>query len=128
MVSRKIVIDAAVKATKYISKEVVHGLADHGTKAVVKDFEVKAKKKVSIPSAAISYYHRNYEEVKRELEAYGFENITLLERKDLMTGVLTPKGAIEEISIDGKANFRKNAKFRSDARVVIIYHELREWS
>ena len=66
MVSRKIVIDAAVKATKYISKEVVHGLADHGTKAVVKDFEVKAKKKVSIPSAAISYYHRNYEEVKRE--------------------------------------------------------------
>ena len=64
-------------------------------------------------------------EVKAELEAYGFTNIALVERKDLMMGLLTKAGAIEEISIEGKADFKKNTKYRSDARVVIIYHTFR---
>lgn len=77
---------------------------------------------IRVPSAASEYYRKNYEDVFDEFEAYGFKDIVLLEQKDLKVGLFTKEGSIEKISIDGKADFKKNAKFRKDARVVIIYH------
>ncbi len=121
----KAAVGAGVKIAGDVAVKVIDGFAKHGTDAVVKQVTEKKKTTVRIPSAALDYYHRNYEEVKAELEAYGFTNIALVERKDLMMGLLTKAGAIEEISIEGKADFKKNTKYRSDARVVIIYHTFR---
>lgn len=123
-VKGKVVKTVAVNAGKValkVADTFANNLGAKGADAVVGKLESK-KTMVRIPSGAEFYYHRNYDEVKRELEAYGFTNITLVERKDLVIGLMNRNGSIEEISIDGKANFKKNAKFSSDARVVIIYH------
>lgn len=119
---KTIVVKTALQLGEKVALKAVDGLTKHGTNAVVKQLEQKKKQTIHIPSAAVSYYHRNYEEVKAELGAYGFTNIIGVERKDLVVGLLTKAGAIEEISINGKADFKKNSKFSSDARVVIIYH------
>ena len=119
---KTIVVKTALQLGEKIALKAVDALTKHGTNAVVNQLEKKKKQTIHIPSAAVSYYHRNYEEVKAELSAYGFTNIVGVERKDLVVGVLTRVGAIEEISINGKADFKKNSKFSSDARVVIIYH------
>lgn len=119
---KTIVVKTALQLGEKVALKAVDGLTKHGTNAVVRQLEKKKKQTIHIPSAAVSYYHRNYEEVKAELSAYGFTNIIGVERKDLVVGVLTKAGAIEEISINGKADFKKNSKFSSDARVVIIYH------
>lgn len=118
----KAVAAAGVKIVGDVAVKAIDSFAKHGTNAVAKQVTEKKKTTVRIPSGAVEYFHRDYQEVKTELEAYGFTNITLVERKDLMMGLLTKAGAIEEISIDGKADFKKNTKYRSDARVVIIYH------
>lgn len=119
-------IKSAVDVAGKVAIQAVDSFTKHGTNAVVKQINMKKKSTVRIPVGAEAYYHRNFKEVNSELTAYGFTNITLVERKDLVMGLLTKEGAIEEISIDGKADFKKNAKFRSDVRVVIIYHAFRE--
>ncbi|MDD7282054.1 hypothetical protein [Floccifex sp.] len=82
-------------------------------------------KRIRVPSDASQYYHRNYEEVFDEFEAYGFKDIVLLEQKDLTFGVFVHDGAVEQVSIDGKANFKQNQRFDENSRVVIIYHTFR---
>ena len=123
---KTIVIKTALQVGEKIALKAVDGLTKHGTEAVVRQMDKKKKRTIHIPSAAENFYHRNYEEVKAELSAYGFTNIVTVERKDLVMGLLTREGAIEEISINGKANFKKNAKFSSDVRVVIVYHTFRK--
>ena len=39
---------------------------------------------------------------------------------------LTKPDSIEEISINGKADFQKNQRFSSDSRIVIIYHSFKD--
>ena len=122
---KTIVVKTALQLGEKVALKAVDGITKHGTDAVVKQMEKKKKQTIHIPSSAQSYYHRNCEEVKAELSAYGFTNIITVERKDLVVGVITRVGAIEEITINGKADFKKNSKFSSDARVVIIYHTLK---
>lgn len=101
----KAIFAAGTKIAGDIAIKAVDGFAKHGTDAVVKQITAKKKYTVRIPSGAEEYYHRNYKNVNSELTAYGFTNIVLLERKDLMMGILTKAGAVEEISIDGRADF-----------------------
>ena len=77
---------------------------------------------IRIPFSAQDYYRKNYEQVFDEMEAYGFKDIVLLEQKDLRMGLLTRQGSVESISIDGKADFKKNQRFKETARVIITYH------
>ena len=77
---------------------------------------------IRIPFSAQDYYRKNYEQVFDEMEAYGFKEIVLLEQKDLRMGLLTRQGSVESISIDGKADFKKNQRFKETARVIITYH------
>ena len=80
---------------------------------------------VFTPESSESFVGQNYEEVRAKLCAYGFTNITLLEKKDLILGLLTRVGSVEEVSINGKSKFRKKAKFHYNSRVVIVYHSYR---
>lgn len=124
-VKKKMIETAVTTGAKMIGDvmlNAVDSFTKQGTDAVVRQVEKRSKTFVRIPSAAQTYYHRDYKEVKEELLAYGFTNVILVERKDLVTGLITKEGAIEEISIDGRADFKSKAKFHSDARVVIIYH------
>lgn len=83
---------------------------------------------VKVPKSADSFIDLSYEEVEEELRAHGFVNIVLFAKKDLIKGWMTKVGAVEEVSIAGKTNFRKGQKFPADSRIVITYHALRRSS
>lgn len=68
------------------------------------------------------YYRKNYQDVVAEFQACGFANVSVLPIKDLINGWIIKDGSVETISINGKENFKKKAKFKPDATVVIKYH------
>lgn len=111
------ILKTVVKAS--VAKSVIRTAGDVATKGIVAINEQQKKCKVHVPKNAESYRGNNYLTVAKELEAYGFENIGYLEKKKEL---FTKHGEIAEISIDGKTNFRKNASFNSNVRVVITYY------
>lgn len=72
------------------------------------------------------FFNENVTSVKAEIAAYGFTNVVTIPIKDLRTGWLTKDGAVESVSINGKTDFKKKAKFPPDAAVVIKYHTFRD--
>lgn len=84
------------------------------------------KKYAFVPFSSDEYFSRNYKDIMEELSAYGFANIALLQKRDLIKGWITKDGEVEKIVINGKEKFRKNAKFEQDARVVITYHTFKK--
>lgn len=86
----------------------------------------KALEKISIPRSSEDYHGMNFEDIQAELKAYGFTNIALLQKKDLIKGWLTKDGEVESVTIGGKDRFRKKAKFSSNERIVITYHTFRD--
>lgn len=116
----KIPVDLAKNAVKIVANQVAEAVAKEGANVIVNKAIIN--KSIRIPSAAQDYVNRNYLEVIEELKAYGFTNIATVERKDLIVGLLTKNGSIAEISINGKADFKKNSKHQANSRVVIIYH------
>lgn len=78
--------------------------------------------KIAVPRSSEDYCSMNYEDVQAELSAYGFTNIAVLPKKDLIKGWLTKNGEVESVAISGKTDFRKKAKFMPGERVVITYH------
>ena len=113
------------KMVKVVAIKAAENVAVHSVDNITKYMETREITHIKVPASAEDYINRNYEEVKNELCAYGFNNIAFIQKKDLIIGWLTKDGAVKEISINGKSNFRKKAKFRSDSRIVIVYHTFR---
>lgn len=80
---------------------------------------------IKLPKSVDTYIGRKFTDVEEEFRAYGFTNIALLPKKDLIKGWMTKDGAVEEISIAGKTNFKKGQRYLSDHRIVITYHTFR---
>ena len=78
-----------------------------------------------VPTDADDYIGEDRDTAFFELKAYGFENIVLLPKKDLVTGWLNKDGEIISVKINGKSNFKKNAKFPAMSRITIEYHTFR---
>ena len=76
---------------------------------------------VLTPSSSRSFHGSNFEQVVRELESAGFTNIELVRQEDLTLGILARDGSVSRITINGVANFSRNARFRYDAHVIITY-------
>lgn len=114
-VAKKALIDAAGEAVSKTASAVIEST----------DSTVSTNGLVKLPRSADDYCGQNYEEVEEELQAYGFKNIALLQKKDLLNGWMVKDGTVKEISISGKANFKKGQRFSSMARVVITYHTFR---
>jgi hypothetical protein len=122
------ILDTLVKTTA--KKTLIKTAGDVAVKTAVSVMDYKnnhpnASVFITAPTSAEDYVGQNVENVREELSAYGFVNIALLEKKDLIKGWLTKVGTVEEVSINGKTNFKKKTKFRPDDRVVIVYHTFR---
>ena len=78
-----------------------------------------------VPKSANDFIGCDYEEVIKELQAYGFEDFHLHEKKDLSNNWFSRSDhhRITEITIEGMDDFKKRTAFRMGARVVITYHE-----
>ena len=120
------VIDGAIKAVDATQKAIT-GVSDfidnHKVKAAA---EEKEKGIIRLAKAASEYADMKYFDVEAELRAYGFIDITLLPRKDLGKVFRKKKkdGTVMEISIGGRNKFGEKSKFKSDDKVIIIYHSL----
>jgi hypothetical protein len=64
----------------------------------------------------------NYQTVISELEETGFTNIETKVLDDLITGLLTKDGEIEQVEINGDTEFSANDSFQKDSKIVITYH------
>lgn len=81
-----------------------------------------SENEVCLMSGAESYQGENYLLVVQEMQAMGFTNITIITKKDLITGLITKPGTVSRISIGGNPDFVKNDIFAKDSAVIIEYH------
>lgn len=81
---------------------------------------------VAVPLSASDMKDRQYEDVVTKFKNAGFQNVHTSPMNDLIIGVFNKNGAVEEVTIDGKNNFRKNSRYEPDAYVVIKYHSFDE--
>ena len=64
----------------------------------------------------------DYEDAKLLFISEGFEYVQLVNKHDLIVGLLKKEGKVESISINGETNFSKGSWFPPDAIVKITYH------
>ncbi len=116
-VAKKVLIDTAVNAAvKTIGAAVYYNSKN----------ERVDSKTIRVPNYSGHYFGMNYRDAQDELVAYGFTNITLLPKKDLIKGWIKKDGAVEEIAINGKTEFKEKSKFPANAHVVIAYHTFKD--
>lgn len=115
-VAKKVLIDTTVNA----AVKTIGAVADYNSKRVYTE-----SKTIKVPNSSDYYMGKNYHDVQDELTAYGFTNIVLLPKRDLIKGWLTKDGAVEVVSINGKTDFKRERKFPADVRIVITYHTFR---
>lgn len=103
---------------------IVKSVAVNATIEVVDNVMKNQQAKTYIYTIEDSYYYsqKNYLDVKKELEACGFTNISLLPIRDLIKGWFVKDGSVEKVIINGKDSFKKKAKFERNVPVVIRYH------
>ncbi len=116
-VAKKVMIDTAVNA----AVKTVGAVADYNSKREYMDSKI-----IKVPNSSSHYFGMNYKDAQEELTAYGFTNIALLPKRDLIKGWLTKDSAVEEVSINGKTEFKEKNKFPADVSVVITYHTFRD--
>jgi len=81
---------------------------------------------IKVPCCSDDFIGERMEDVIEKLTAYGFTNIATLPQKDLFRFQHKSVGKVAKIAANGKEDFKSKAKFPSDARFVITYHELRK--
>ena len=114
-------------ATINAVEKLAEGAIMHTSKAIVNYMDKNDLRYIYVPQGAESYIGEHYLDVQTELQAHGFENINLLEKK-VLHNVWINKSRNEKvisISINGRESFKKKQRFRSDDQIVIVYHTYR---
>ena len=120
-----IVQETAIKAAENVALKTAEVVADYLEKNECSR-ENSGIVYYKVPTNADEYIGEDKETVFGELKAYGFNNIVLLPRKDLIKGWLNKDGEVIQVKINGKNDFRKNQKFPIESRIVIEYHTFRD--
>lgn len=74
-----------------------------------------------VPSSASDCKYENYQAIETALRNAGFTNIKTEILYDIVWG-FTDEGEVEEVSIDGKTDFKRGDVFDKDAVIIITYH------
>ena len=77
---------------------------------------------IALPVNEKDYRGRPYEQVVKDLESIGFENVETYPKKDITIELFTKDGQVESVTINGKANFEKGEYMKKNARVLVTYH------
>ena len=78
--------------------------------------------RIAIPRASSEYEGKNYKAVLDELNTAGFTNVKTAVMDDLVLGILTKDGEVENVSIDGNKSFSRGTKFMPDVAIIVTYH------
>ena len=82
------------------------------------------KSKIEFPHF-MRFYRQNYKTVLKKLDNLGFSNRYSRKIKDLVTGFITPDGAVEKIwvEIDGKEEeIERGESYEFDIPIIVEYH------
>lgn len=77
---------------------------------------------VAIDSSSSALEGQNYEDVVTQLREAGFTNVKTEAVEDLVLGLITEDGEVEEVEIGGDTDYESGTQFSKDAEVVVRYH------
>lgn len=80
------------------------------------------KKEVTVPFAAKILKKMDYQIVYDQLKELGFSNVHKCPKRDIIFGLLSKDGEIEEVSIAGNSHFKANTTYKFDVEIKIHYH------
>lgn len=83
-------------------------------------------KEAASPLSSEDILYDNYETIVKQFEDAGFTNVQTVKIEDLITGWLTSDGEVEEVTIDGSAEFLEGDYYIADVEIIISYHTFSE--
>jgi DNA-directed RNA polymerase subunit RPC12/RpoP len=81
---------------------------------------------IASPLSSEDILYDNYETIVKQFEDAGFTNVQTVRIDDLITGWLTSDGEVQEVLIDGSAEFFEGDHYIADVEIVISYHTFPE--
>lgn len=77
---------------------------------------------VSTPVSSREAKGRNYEDIVTKFETAGFRNVYAEPMGDLIIGFLNKSGEVDEVTVGGKSDFKKDSRYAPDTYVIVKYH------
>jgi DNA-directed RNA polymerase subunit RPC12/RpoP len=84
--------------------------------------EEEKSNKISINNSSSQLVGENYKDVVIKLKENGFVNIKTEAVEDLIIGLFTTDGEVEQVEINGNIDFSSGVKFAKDAEIIVTYH------
>lgn len=84
--------------------------------------EEEKSNKISINNSSSELVGENYKDVVVKLQENGFINIKTEAVEDLIVGLFTTDGEVEQVEINGDIDFSSGASFPKDAEIIVTYH------
>ena len=75
-----------------------------------------------IPFSQTIAKKKDYQEVVSKIEEAGFTNVKTEPIYDLITGFLKKDGSVEEIRVDGSADYSPDKKYPKNVAIIVAYH------
>lgn len=91
-------------------------------KSIVSGIYVPKDTEIRIDFTIKDYKGKSYNEVVNSLKNKGLNNIQVNNLKDVLLGVFTKAGTVENITINGKSDFKVGDWVDKQAEVIISYH------
>ena len=95
---------------------------DSDYKAVVSGIYIPKESEIRIDFTSKDYKGQNINDVIAVLEEKGFQNVKAENLQDIMLGVFTKEGAVENITIDGSDEYKIGDWISNQSEIVITYH------
>jgi hypothetical protein len=89
---------------------------------IKEEMDHKTNNEVKVTMSSEELQGIDYEDAVKSFESAGFNNIKLDENKDLIFGLISKKGEVESVTINGDKEFSEGEWFPADATVKITYH------
>lgn len=83
-----------------------------------------SSKLLSVPVITEEATKLQYEEVSRMFKEAGFGDVSVKPDYDILTGWINDEGRVEKITINGNSEVTVEERYRTDAQVIITYHDL----
>ena len=77
---------------------------------------------IGAPISARDAKGRNYEDIVTKFETAGFRNVYAEPMGDLIIGFLNKSGEVDEVTVGGKSDFKKDSRYAPDTYVIVKYH------
>lgn len=78
------------------------------------------------PSGSSAQKGKDYNKVVDDFKSKGFKNIKTEKLEDLITGLITKDGEVEEVSVGGNVDYSSDEWLSADTEVIIKYHTFKE--